>query len=488
MTGTLPPPVASLLTPADLTRNQAPDRVRHIHFTAVCGTAMGSLAALLKERGYRITGSDANVYPPMSTFLARKGIAVMEGFRPENLDPPPDLVVVGNVVSLGNPEVTRMLESGLPFLSMPQAVNRFAAEGKKKVVVTGTHGKTTTASLLAWMLHSAGRDPSFLIGGILKNFDSSYRSGGGDAIVIEGDEYDTAFFDKGPKFRHYPPHIAILTSIEFDHADIFRDLDHIKSAFSGFIRAIPSGSLLTVYDADPTIAELTRHPPCRLERYGKGATADWGLGAVTIDPPRTRFEVRHKGRPFGRFETAMPGEHNLLNALPCIAAAHRLGLSVEAIGDALATFKGIKRRQEVRGVRNGITVMDDFAHHPTAVRETLRAVRPFYPDGRLIAVFEPRTNSSMRRIFQEPYAQAFDAADRVLIRIPSAFHKVPEAERLCPETLTADLCRRAIDAQLFPDTDAILDTLPPTLRPGDLVLIMSNGGFDNIHQRLLDRL
>jgi UDP-N-acetylmuramate: L-alanyl-gamma-D-glutamyl-meso-diaminopimelate ligase len=474
--------------PLDLTNNRIPDGVRHIHFTAVCGTAMGALACLLKDRGFRITGSDANVYPPMSTFLAEKGITVMGGFRGSNLDPRPDLVVVGNVVSLGNPEVTAMFDLGLSFVSMPQAVNRFAAEGKQRLVVTGTHGKTTTASLLAWMLQAAGRDPSFLIGGILKNFNSSYRFGGGDAMVIEGDEYDTAFFDKGPKFLHYPPHAAILTSIEFDHADIFRDLDHVRTAFSDFLRIIPSGRLLAVYDADPNIADLTRTPTRRLERYGKAAESDWRLGRVAIDPPRTRFEVIRKGRPFGRFETAMTGEHNLLNALSCIAAARELGLSADEIARGLATFKGIKRRQEIRGVRDGITVMDDFAHHPTAVRETLRAVRPFYPDGRLVAVFEPRTNSSMRKVFQEAYAGAFDAADRVLIRVPSAFHKVPEADRISVDALVADLRRRGIDARLYPDTDAILDALPPTLRPGDLVLIMSNGGFDNIHERLLRRI
>ncbi len=473
----------------DLTRNRVPEGIiRHIHFTGVCGTAMGSLACLLKERGYRITGSDANAYPPMSTFLAEKGIVVTEGFRGSNLDPRPDLVVVGNVVSLGNPEVTRMLELGLPFLSMPQAINRFAAEGKKRLVVTGTHGKTTTASLLAWMLYAAGWNPSFLIGGILKNFNSSHRSGDGDAIVIEGDEYDTAFFDKGPKFLHYPPHIAILTSIEFDHADIFRDLDHVKHAFADFIRTLHPDNLLVIHDADPNIADLTRNPPCRLERYGKKETSDWKLGPTTIDPPRTCFEVLRRGRLFGRFDTPMIGEHNLKNALACIAAAHELGLSVEEMAEALSTFRGIKRRQEIRGVRNGITVMDDFAHHPTAVRETLRAVRPFYPNGRLVAVFEPRTNSSMRKIFQAAYAQAFDAADRVCIRVPSAFHKVPECDRICPETLVSDLCRRGIDARLYPDTETILDDLPSSLRAGDLVLIMSNGGFDNIHERLLRRI
>jgi UDP-N-acetylmuramate: L-alanyl-gamma-D-glutamyl-meso-diaminopimelate ligase len=473
----------------DLTHNRVPEGpVRHIHFTAVCGTAMGSLACLLKERGYRITGSDANVYPPMSAFLAEKGIAVTEGFHGANLDPRPDLVVVGNVVSLGNPEVTRMLEMGLPFLSMPQAVNRFAAQGKKRLVATGTHGKTTTAALLAWMLHAAGRDPSFLIGGILKNFNSSYRFGGGDAIVIEGDEYDTAFFDKGPKFLHYLPHIAILTSVEFDHADIFRDLDHVKRAFAGFIQAIPADSLLAAYDGDGNIADLTCEPPCRVQRYGKRPDSDWQLDEMIVDPPWTRFEVRCKGRPFGRFKTPMVGEHNLLNGLSCIAAAHRLGLSETDIAGALSTFQGVKRRQEIRGVRNGVTVMDDFAHHPTAVRETLRALRPFYPNGRIIAVFEPRTNTSMRKVFQTAYAEAFDAADQVLIRVPSAFHKVPEAERICPETLVADLGRRSIDARLYPDTDAILEDLPRALRFGDLALIMSNGGFDNIHERLLRRI
>lgn len=473
----------------DLTNNQVPDgSVRHIHFIAVCGTAMGSLACMLKERGFWITGSDANAYPPMSDFLEAQGVKIMEGFRGANLAPRPDLVVVGNAVSLGNPEVTEMFRLGLPFLSMPQAVNRFAAKGKKRIVVVGTHGKTTTSALLAWMLQAAGRDPSFIIGGILKNFNSSYQSGGGDVIVIEGDEYDTAFFDKGPKFLHYPPRAAILANVEFDHADIFRDLDHVKQAFADFIRIIPADSLLTVWDADANIDELICNAPCRLECYGQKTGSDWQLADMVVEPPQTRFSVLRQGRLFGRFVTSMVGKHNLRNALACVAVAHELGLSETDIGNALSTFQGVKRRQEIRGVRNGITVMDDFAHHPTAVRETLRALRPFYPNGRIIAVFEPRTNSSMRKVFQSAYAKAFDAADKVFIRVPSAFHKVPESERINPETLAADICRQGVDAQLFPDTDAILDALPACLCSGDLVAIMSNGGFDNIHERLLDML
>jgi len=472
----------------ELEMNTIPEDVKTIHLIAACGTAMGALACILKDLGYVITGSDQNVYPPMSTFLAQKGISLANGFDPAHLDYRPDLVVVGNTVSRTNCEVEQMLALGLNYCSMPQALNRFLVGAGKSLLVTGTHGKTTTSSLLAWVLYSAGMDPAFMIGGILNNFDSNYRIGRGDYVVIEGDEYDTAYFDKGPKFLHYTPAAAVLTSVEFDHADIFRDLAHIKDTFRQFSLGLDKKSLLAAYDADENVAAVIAGSSCLVQHYGLQALSDWQLDDIEIRPPRTGFTVKRKDRIFGRFETRMFGRHNLLNALAVIAVADYIGIAAEDIGRALETFAGIKRRQEVRGEIDGVTVMDDFAHHPTAVRETIQAVKPFYPDGRLLAVFEPRTNSSMRSVFQDVYPMVFDGADLVCIREPSLFHKIPEAERFSAARLVADINKRGIEARYHADTDSIIDFVAGEVRSGDLVLIMSNGGFDNIHERLLCRL
>jgi UDP-N-acetylmuramate: L-alanyl-gamma-D-glutamyl-meso-diaminopimelate ligase len=468
--------------------NHIPAEVRRIHLIAVCGTAMGALACMLNDLGYEVTGSDQKVYPPMSHFLAARGISVMDGFRAENLSCGADLVVVGNAVPRTNPEAVECERLGLPYCSMPQAINRFVADGKQTVMVTGTHGKTTTAALMAWVLHAAGRDPSFVIGGILKNFDSNYRLGGGDVIVIEGDEYDTAFFDKGPKFLHYRPAATILTGIEFDHADIYKDLEHVKSAFRRLVTGLDRDSLLLAHDPDAAIDEVIAGASVCVQRYGSAVGADWRLGALTVEPPRSCFEVLKAGERFGSFRTPMIGRHNVLNALAVVAAADRMGIAAEALADALERFQGVKRRQEVRGEKRGILVMDDFAHHPTAVRETIAAVRSAYPGRRLVAVFEPRTNSSMRKVFQPVYPRSFDGADRICIRKPSMLEKVPEAERFSAEALVDELQRAGRDAAFFPDTDSILASIVATGRSGDVVLIMSNGGFDDIHARLLAAL
>jgi len=472
----------------DMKRNSIPETVQSIHLIAVCGTGMGALAVLLKEMGYHVTGSDQNVYPPMSTFLEEKGVRLFNGFSSDNLSHRPDLVIVGNAVTKDNPESVGTMTAGLSFCSMPQAINRFLAEGKKRLVVTGTHGKTTTASLLAWVLTSCGLDPSFLIGGILNNFQANNRVGGGRHIVLEGDEYDTAFFDKGPKFLHYHPDIAILTSIEFDHADIFRDLDHIKASFRTLVRRLGADNLLIEWDDDPNIDDVIRECPANVVRYAGDGACRWQLRDITLEQPWSRFEVFKSGERFGRFQIRQPGSHNLLNAVSVVAAADELGLSPEAIAEAFETFKGVRRRQEIRGIRRGITVMDDFAHHPTAVRETIHGLRPFYPDGRLIAVFEPLTNSSMRNIFQTEYSRSFAQADLVCIRKPSLLHKIPEGERFSSERLVDDLKNQGQEAQFFSDTETIIEYLAAEARRGDLILVMSNGGFDNIHERLLEAL
>jgi UDP-N-acetylmuramate: L-alanyl-gamma-D-glutamyl-meso-diaminopimelate ligase len=472
----------------DTSKNRIPADVKKIHLTAVCGTAMGALACMLKDLGYQVTGSDQKIYPPMSRFLSQKGIGIIDGFKEENVAYGPDLVVIGNAVTRNNPEVQKLLRMGLNFCSMPQALNAFAAAGKKTLLICGTHGKTTTASILAWILFQADRDPSFLIGGILKNFDSNYRLGKGAFMVIEGDEYDTAFFDKGPKFLHYDPLMAVLTSVEFDHADIFKDLEHVTRAFDDFLAGLAATSTLFAFDGDDNVTRLIRNRRCRIENYGQGKTADWRLGEIRIDPPWTSFEVFKKNKRLGTFKTQLLGRHNLFNTLAAVAAADRLMIPAEAIFHGLESFRGVKRRQEIRGQKRQITVMDDFAHHPTAVRETLAAVKTAYADNRLVAVFEPRTNSSMRKVFQPVYPQSFDSADLICIRKPPLLEKIPVADRFSSEKLVADLRNRGKETYFFPDTEAIIDFLATNARPGDMILIMSNGGFDNIHERLLERL
>ncbi len=472
----------------NLEKNTISSNVQSIHLTAVCGTGMGALACMLKDLGFGVTGSDNAVYPPMSTFLEKKGIQVFNGFDPKNLAHRPDLVVVGNAVRRDNPEAVAMREMGLHFCSMPQALNHFVAKGKKVILVAGTHGKTTTSSIAAWVLTEAGLNPSFFIGGILTNFDSNYRLGRGDYIVIEGDEYDTAYFDKGPKFLHFDPHAAILTGIEFDHADIFRDLDHVTEAFDRLVSRVSVDHTLVAHDDNTIVDRLVAKAPCRVKRYGRKETSSWRLGGISVKPPDTDFEVQKEQKHYGWFKTRLVGEHNLSNLLSVIAVADGLDIPVEKTRAAVFSFSGVKRRQEVRGVKNGITVMDDFAHHPTAVRETIRAVKPFYPDGRLIAVFEPRTNTSMRSVFQAVYPESFDEADIICIRKPPLLNKIPEGERFSSEKLTTALKKKGKDAHYFEDTDAIIDFLCQNAVQNDLILIMSNGGFDNIHEKLLKKL
>ncbi len=462
-----------------------PSKISSIHLIAVCGTAMGAVAAMLKDMGFEVTGSDSGVYPPMSDFLADKGIDIKDGFSADNLAHKPDLVIVGNAVRRDNPQAQEMFRLDLNYCSMPQAINHFLVNGKKALVVTGTHGKTTTSSLLSWILYEAGLDPSFMIGGILKNFNSNYRIGNGDFVVLEGDEYDTAFFDKGAKFLHYEPFMAILTSVEFDHADIFKDLAHVKTVFERFISGMSPKSALFAFDNDDNITELIQAQKCRMIRYGKQQDSVWQLGSFSPQPPITNFEIVKSGKLFGKFRTKLVGEHNLLNATAAIGIADSIGISPEIIARALESFDGVKRRQEVRGQVRGITVMDDFAHHPTAVKETIRAVKPFYPNGRLIAVFEPRTNTSMRQVFQDVYPHSFDEADMICIRKPSRLDKVPESERFSSEKLVVDLKSRGKSAYHFSDTESVIEFLLKHAEAGDVILIMSNGGFDNIHDRLL---
>jgi len=426
--------------------NRIPDSVRHIHFMGICGTGMGALAGLLHGQGYTVTGSDQGVYPPMSDFLGQLGIAVIGGYGPENLNPRPDLVIVGNVIPRTNPEAVALAAAGIPYLSFPQAIRFFFLSDKTSLVVAGTHGKTTTSSLLASMLHSAGNTPGFMIGGLVQAFGRNFNTSDGPFFVLEGDEYDTAFFDKGPKFLHYQPNIAIITSIEFDHADIYDDLEAVKKSFARLVAIMPEEGCIFACTDDPVVREIVAQAHCRVESYGQRADADWRLEDVQVTPAGTTFRVHYRDALYGRFSSPMPGRHNGLNALAVIGVLHRLGIGSEAAAQGLTSFQGVKRRQEVRGEVSGITVIDDFAHHPTAVQETLAALREAYQGRRLVTVFEPRTNTSMRNVFQERYVGCFDSTDTVIVREPPALHKVPPEERFSSRQLVADLAERDRDA------------------------------------------
>jgi UDP-N-acetylmuramate: L-alanyl-gamma-D-glutamyl-meso-diaminopimelate ligase len=467
---------------------------RHVHFVAIGGTGMGSLAGLLKARGIRITGSDDTLYPPMSTMLEQWDIPVHSGFRPEHvLDPRPDLVVIGNAVRPDNPEARAAIDEGLAYLSFPDALYRLAIAGKHSVVVSGTHGKTTTTSLLAAVLHGSGRDPSLLVGGYSHDFAGSFREGQGDHFLVEGDEYDTAFFDKTPKFLHYGARTLLITSVEFDHADIYRDLDHIKGEFRKLIARMPSDGTIVAAVAHPGVRDVVSEAPCRVLRYGvEGEGLDWSCADLEAEPNGTHFDIRIDEKRVARAFVPMFGPFNVENALGALAAATALGVPLDAAAAALATFKGVKRRQELRGEERGVAVVDDFAHHPTAVRGAIGALRERFAGRRLIAVFEPRTNTSRRAIFQRDYAQAFGDADRVIIRsVPQAplySATGPVDKFFSSEQLVADLGECGVPALSCENVEEIIERLTAECRAGDVVLCMSNGSFDNIWQRLLDAL
>ena len=457
-----------------------------IHLVGVCGTGMGALAGLLQEAGHEVRGSDRAFYPPMAERLAAWGIPMLQGFDAAHLAPTPDLVIVGNVCRKDNPEAQAALTRGFRVMSFPQALSEFFIAGKTSVVVAGTHGKTTTAALLAYVLVEAGLDPSFLVGGIPLNFGKSFHLGRGEAFVVEGDEYDTAFFDKRPKFVHYRPRIAVLTAVEFDHADIYRDMAAYRAAFAGLVAMLPADGLLVACADDPEVRALAAQAPCPVVTYGLGPGAAWSAADIHPGPDATDFSLIRAGRPTGTVRLPLAGRHNVANALAVLAAADALG--IETAAGHLAGFAGVARRMQVRGVIDGVTVIDDFAHHPTKVRETVRAARARYPEARLIAVFEPRTNTSRRKIFQEAYAASFPGADEVLLVPPFDAAKLPEAERFDSAALVAALERGGQTALLRRDADEVVAHLARRTGPGSVVLIMSNGGFDDIHEKLLAAL
>jgi len=463
-----------------------------VHLSGICGTAMASLAGLLREAGHEVTGSDQDVYPPMSTQLEALGIPVRSPYAEANIPDGVDLVVIGNALSRGNAEVEAVLDRRLRMSSLPSVIADEFIRGRQSLVVAGTHGKTTTTSLLSFILHHAGCDPSFMIGGVPVDFERSYRLGRGKHFVIEGDEYDTAFFDKRPKFVHYMPDIAVIGNVEYDHADIYPDLASVQRAFGHLLNLVPRRGLVVAGLETPALREILPRAHCPVETFGLSTGADWR--AVDIEPAEAgwRFRVVRQGRDLGHFSLGLPGEHNLRNALAALAAAAAAGVELEAAREALAAFRGVKRRLEVRGRERGVVVYDDFAHHPTAVRETLRALRATmaaHPrPGRLVAVFEPRSYTSRTRVFQEEFARAFQDADRVLVAAAYLPAKVPEGQRLSEAELVGAIAELGKDARFVASVDEIVRRLGEDLREGDLVVVLSNGGFGGIHEKLLRAL
>ena len=459
--------------------------IKKIYLIAICGTGMAALAGLLKGSGYQVSGSDTNIYPPMSTLLKNAKIPVLPGYRKENITDDIDLVIVGNAVSKTNEEVQAVLRAGLDYTSFPAAIARFFLDGRKSLVVTGTHGKTTTTSLLSWVLQASGRKPGFMVGGWLKNFYNNHQVPEGDYFVTEGDEYDSAFFDKGPKFLHYRPDASILTGIEFDHADIFDDLDQVKDAFRKYVSLIRPEGVILVKHADANIQDILGDAVCSVETYGYLEGADWFIGGYRFEAGYCYFSLSYQGVKKANFQLAMIGRHNVENAASVAALCLKLGLTANEINSAFKTFAGIKRRQEVVGVKNGITVLDDFAHHPTAIRLTLEAVKEAYPGQRLWAVFEPRSATSKRKVFEQDFPNSFLVADRVIIAGLFSPEKIREEERLDPELVVTCLREKGCYAQFIKEVDDIVAFMAENTESGDVVLVMSSGGFGDIHQKIL---
>jgi UDP-N-acetylmuramate: L-alanyl-gamma-D-glutamyl-meso-diaminopimelate ligase len=461
---------------------------KHIHLIGICGTAMASLAGILHQRGFRVTGSDAAAYPPMSDFLASLGIPLSQPFEARNLEPRPDLVVVGNAISRGNVELEFVLDERIAFCSLPQILHDEFLRGKEVLAVAGTHGKTTTTSMLAWILHSSGRQPSFLIGGIAENFGSSFQLGQGRHFIVEADEYDTAFFDKGPKFLHYFPDSVILTSVEFDHADIYKDLEAVETAFKRLVNLVPRRGKIVAFDTGASLERCLEKAFSPVERYGAGANAAWRIENLRLDSDRTRWSVVHKGEPWADFDFALAGEYNVWNATAAAAMAWDCGISKEEIAAALKTFKSVKRRLEVRAEVNGITIIDDFAHHPTAIAGTLTALRARYPGARLWAILEPRSNTMRRNVMQSDLAKSLALADEVVVANVFKSDAIPAAERLDIAALASEIQQHGRRARIVPEVDGIVQLVAPEMRPGDVVAILSNGGFGGIYEKLPQKL
>jgi UDP-N-acetylmuramate: L-alanyl-gamma-D-glutamyl-meso-diaminopimelate ligase len=468
----------------------APERVHSVHLIAIGGVGMAALAGMFKRRGFQVRGSDETIYPPMSEVLARLGLEVRSGYSAENLKPPPDLVVVGNKVSRTNPEVEALLASGLPYLSFPEALAEFFIAGHRSLVVAGTHGKTTSTAMLGWVLEQAGRDPSVMVGGQSLDFGGNFKLGNGELFVIEGDEYDTAFFDKGPKFLHYRPNAVLLTAVEFDHADIYRDLEHVKSAFRQLVELLPEGAPLIVAGEFPHAVDVAREARPGMTTFGFRDTNDWQIGSLVDDGGLSRLNVIHLGRDEGQLALRGPGSINAANALGVYALCREIGLSHRDIANGLASFSGIARRQELVGEFGGVTLIDDFAHHPTAVAGVIAAIRSRYPERRLWALFEPRSNTSRRKVFQEEYVRALGTADLAVVGgvLQKATDAIADSDLFSPEQLVADLRGQGTEAWACSAAADISGLVTNKARPGDVVLLMSNGDFGGLRRLLSTQL
>jgi len=465
---------------------------KHIHLIGICGTAMASLAGMLQERGFHVTGSDAAAYPPMSTFLESLGISVAQPFAEVNLNPRPDLVVIGNALSRGNVELELVLDQRIPFCSLPQLLHDEFLVGKEVLVVAGTHGKTTTTSMLAWIFESAGLHPSFLIGGIAENFGRSFGLGEGKHFILEGDEYDTAFFDKGPKFLHYFPDSVILTSVEFDHADIYKDLDAVETAFKRLVNLVPRRGRIVGFDSggggEASIDRCLQKAFCPVERYGPSARANWKITNLKLGEQQTSWSVLRDEKHWADFEFQLGGEYNVWNATAAAALAASYEIPKNAIAQALRTFRSVKRRLEVKAEINGVTIIDDFAHHPTAIEQTIRALRSRYPLSRLWVILEPRSNTLRRNVLQDALAHSLSQADQVIVAAIFKSEAIPENERLDLNRVVVEIEQSGKQARILADADAIVDAIAPELRDRDVVAILSNGGFGGIYEKLPQRL
>jgi UDP-N-acetylmuramate: L-alanyl-gamma-D-glutamyl-meso-diaminopimelate ligase len=460
----------------------------HFHLSGIGGAAMAPLAGMLAESGHRVTGSDAGVYPPASTLLEGLGIRWKNGFDAANLDPNPDIVVIGNALSRGNPEVEYVLDRKIPYRSLPQTLEDFFLPGHDPLVVTGTHGKTTTTSMLSWILHHAGRKPNFLIGGVAENFGRSFGLGGGKEFVLEGDEYDSAFFDKAPKFLHYHPDEIIITSLEFDHADIYADLAAIELQFRRLVNLVPRHGRIVAWGESETVRSVVQKAFCPVETFGFTPGVDWLAGDLEFTDGETRFRVSHRGTEVARVRMFMAGRHNVLNALSAIAIAHGRGVEQSAIEDAMATFRGVLRRLEVKGEASGVLVVDDFAHHPTAIRVTIEGARNRWPGRRVWAVFEPRSNTMRRKLFEASLAASLSTADAAVLGAVNRAKLLGDEERLSPERVLQAIRASGRKAEGFESSDEIAKFLAEETRPGDMVLVMSNGSFDGLCGKLLEKL
>src|ERR1700720_3987369 len=453
---------------------------------------MAPLAGMLRERGFRVTGSDSGVYPPASTLLESLGISFFNTFDAAHLQPAPDLVVIGNIIARGNPELEEVLDRKIPYRSMPEILEEVFLPGRHSIVVSGTHGKTTTAAMLAWIFHVGGKRPNFLVGGVAENFGKSYGLGGGEEFILEGDEYETAFWDRGPKFFHYHPDDLIITSLEYDHADIYPDFETYQLAFRRLVNLVPRSGRVVVWgdteQSGPELRAAAAKAFCPVETYGFSAQNDWVVSSFATDGEIARFRVTYRGKMFGDFELSATGRHNVLNAAAAMAVAHGRGIGADALTAALSTFRSVKRRMDVKGERAGILVVDDFAHHPTAVRATIEAARGRWPNRRLWAILEPRSNSMRRKVFQETLPQALALADRVALGGVFRAQQLGDENRLDPETVAASVRALGTEASVVSGGAAMADFLATNAKPNDLLLIMSNGSFDGLCEKLLKTL